>query len=340
MTISPSTIASPLVANPVDQMKAKIQQREARIGIIGLGYVGLPLALLYSEQKFRVTGFDIDQRKVETIASGGSYIYRIAAEEIKAAKTSGFSATSDYSQISDMDAIIICVPTPLNEYHEPDLSYITDTAHAIAPHLRPGQLVVLESTTYPGNHGRSHAADSREREQAGLKAARGAKFTGKEFFVAFSPEREDPGNTTVARRDIPKVVGGLDPQSAELAAAMYGAIFNRTVMVSSPAAAEMTKLLENIYRCVNIALVNELKLLCLCAWASIFGKSSAPPRPSRSASILFIPGRGSAAIAFRSIRFIFPGRPKNGTSAPASSNWREKSTPICRITCWLLWAVR
>src|ERR1700730_8543137 len=133
-----------------DQLKSKIQKREARVGIIGLGYVGLPLALLYSEQKFRVTGFDIDQRKVETIAGGGSYIYRIAAEEIQAAKTSGFTATADYSQISAMDAIIICVPTPLNEYHEPDLSYITNTTHAIAPHLRAGQLVVLESTTYPG----------------------------------------------------------------------------------------------------------------------------------------------------------------------------------------------
>ena len=133
-----------------DQLKARIQQHQARIGIIGLGYVGLPLALLYSEQKFQVTGFDIDARKVDTLAKGGSYIYRIAAEEIQAAKANGFSATSDYSQITAMDAIIICVPTPLNEYHEPDLSFITDTTHSIAPHLRAGQLVVLESTTYPG----------------------------------------------------------------------------------------------------------------------------------------------------------------------------------------------
>src|SRR5262249_30376801 len=134
----------------VDQLKTKIQQREARVGIIGLGYVGLPLALLYSEQKFRVTGFDIDARKVETLAMGGSYIFRIAGEEIQAAQTTGFSATSDYSRLTEMDAIIICVPTPLNEYHEPDLSFITDTTHSIAPHLRAGQLVVLESTTYPG----------------------------------------------------------------------------------------------------------------------------------------------------------------------------------------------
>ena len=247
----------------IDQFKSKIQQREARVGIIGLGYVGLPLALLYSEQKFRVTGFDIDIRKVETLAKGGSYIYRIAAEEIRAAKESGFSATSDYSQLQEMDAIIICVPTPLNEYHEPDLSFITDTTHAIAPHLRAGQLVVLESTTYPGTTEEVMVPILEKENRAGLKAARSGELTDREFFVAFSPEREDPGNITVARRDIPKVVGGLNAEATELASALYGSIFNKTVPVSSPAAAEMTKLLENIYRCVNIALVNELKLLSL-----------------------------------------------------------------------------
>jgi UDP-N-acetyl-D-glucosamine dehydrogenase len=246
-----------------DQLKSRIQQRQARVGIIGLGYVGLPLALLYSEQKFQVTGFDIDARKVETLSKGGSYIFRIAAEEIQAAKTHGFSATADYSQLSAMDAIIICVPTPLNEYHEPDLSFITGTTHSIAPYLRAGQLVVLESTTYPGTTEEVMIPILEKENKAGLKAARGATPAGNEFFVAFSPEREDPGNTTVARRDIPKVVGGVNPQATELACALYGAIFNRTVPVSSPAAAEMTKLLENIYRCVNIALVNELKLLSL-----------------------------------------------------------------------------
>jgi len=247
----------------VDQLKKKIQQREARVGIIGLGYVGLPLALLYSEKKFKVTGFDIDTRKVDTLAKGGSYIYRITSEEIQAAQAEGFAATSNYSQLMEMDAIIICVPTPLDEYHEPDLSFITTTTHSIAPHLRAGQLVVLESTTYPGTTEEVMVPILEGENKAGLKAARNGVFTGKEFFVAFSPEREDPGNTTVARPDIPKVVGGLDPQASELARALYGSIFNRTVPVSSPAAAEMTKLLENIYRCVNIALVNELKLLCL-----------------------------------------------------------------------------
>jgi UDP-N-acetyl-D-glucosamine dehydrogenase len=247
----------------VDQLKNKIQQRQARVGIIGLGYVGLPLALLYSEKKFRVTGFDVDARKVETLAKGGSYIYRIAPEEIQAAQASGFAATADYANLSEMDAIIICVPTPLDEYHEPDLSFITNTTHSIAPHLRAGQLVVLESTTYPGTTEEVMIPILEKENKAGLKAARNGLFTGKEFFVAFSPEREDPGNTTVARPDIPKVVGGLDAQASELARALYGSIFNRTVPVSSPAAAEMTKLLENIYRCVNIALVNELKLLSL-----------------------------------------------------------------------------
>lgn len=247
----------------LDQLKQRIEQRQARVGIIGLGYVGLPLALLYSEQKFRVTGFDIDARKIETLAKGGSYIYRIAPEEIQSAQANGFSATSDYSQLTEMDAVIICVPTPLNEYHEPDLSFITNTTHAIAPHLRAGQLVILEGTTYPGTTEEVMIPILEKENKHSLKAARGAGLGANEFLVAFSPEREDPGNTSVARQDIPKVVGGLNQQSADIASAFYGSIFNRTVPVSSPAAAEMTKLLENIYRCVNIALVNELKLLCL-----------------------------------------------------------------------------
>jgi UDP-N-acetyl-D-glucosamine dehydrogenase len=245
------------------ELQHKIEQRQARVAIMGLGYVGLPLALLYSEQKFPVTGFDIDERKVATLAKGETYIFRIPANEIRQAQSQGFTATSDYSQLAQMDAIIICVPTPLNEYHEPDLSYITNTAEAIAPHLRAGQLVILESTTYPGTTEEVMVPILEKGNRRGLTASRGGTAKGTEFYVAFSPEREDPGNTTVARRDIPKVVGGLDAPASDLAAALYGAIFTRTVRVSSPAAAEMTKLLENIYRCVNIALVNELKLLSL-----------------------------------------------------------------------------
>ena len=244
-------------------LKAKIEQKQARVAVIGLGYVGLPLALLYTEQKFSVTGFDIDARKVSILDQGGSYIFRIPATDIQVAKKAGFSATAEYSRLTEMDAIIICVPTPLNEYHEPDLSFITDTAKSIAPHLRPGHLVILESTTYPGTTEEVLIPILEKGNRLGLKASRGEGSNGQEFYVAFSPEREDPGNQTVARRDIPKVVGGLNPKASDLAAALYGAIFARVVRVSSPAAAEMTKLLENIYRCVNIALVNELKLLSL-----------------------------------------------------------------------------
>jgi UDP-N-acetyl-D-glucosamine dehydrogenase len=244
-------------------LKGRIDARQAQVGIIGLGYVGLPLALLYSAQKFPVTGFDIDRRKIDTLAIGGSYIFRITPQEIAAAKANGFKATADYSQITAMDAIIICVPTPLNEYHEPDLSYITNTAHAVAPHLRAGQIVILESTTYPGTTEEVLIPILEQENKAGLKASRLGAAGDNDIWVAFSPEREDPGNTQVARHDIPKVIGGLDPQASAIAAALYGSIFRRTVPVSSPAAAEMTKLLENIYRCVNIALVNELKMLCL-----------------------------------------------------------------------------
>ena len=245
------------------ELKHRIETRQARVGIIGLGYVGLPLALLYSEQKFKVTGFDIDQKKVDTLNSGGTYIFRITPEEIAAAKTDGFKPTANYAQISEMDAIIICVPTPLNEYHEPDMSYITNTAEAVAPHLRAGQIVMLESTTYPGTTEEVLVPILEKGNKLGLKASHKGAATENEFWVAFSPEREDPGNTEVARHDIPKVIGGLDAQASEIAGALYGSIFRRTVPVSSPAAAEMTKLLENIYRCVNIALVNELKMLCL-----------------------------------------------------------------------------
>jgi UDP-N-acetyl-D-glucosamine dehydrogenase len=226
-----------------------------------MGYVGLPLTLLFSEQSFRVTGFDIDSSKVEALNSGNSYIVRIPGADVVAAQSSGFRATSAYNEISDMDAIIICVPTPLDEYHQPDLSYIEKTAQAIAPHLREGQLVILESTTYPGTTEEVLIPILESGNQLGLRAIRDSTRENG-FYVAFSPEREDPGNDTVDRRDIPKVIGGLEPTATSLASALYGTIFNRTVPVSSPAVAEMTKLLENIYRCVNIALVNELKQLC------------------------------------------------------------------------------
>src|SRR5712675_1301702 len=258
MSSTPKAVSSATLAAALQQ---RIEARTAKVGIIGLGYVGLPLTLLFSEEKFVVTGFDIDQKKVETLNADGSYIHRILPTDIATARKRGFSATADFAQIEKMDAIIICVPTPLNENREPDLSYITSTADAIAPHLRAGKLVLLESTTYPGTTEEVLLPILESKNKQGLKVSRGA--AGDHFFVAFSPEREDPGNDTVARRDIPKVVGGVNPAASEIAGAVYNSIFNRVVPVSSPAVAEMTKLLENIYRCVNIALVNELKMLCL-----------------------------------------------------------------------------
>jgi UDP-N-acetyl-D-glucosamine dehydrogenase len=240
----------------------RIEARTARVGVIGMGYVGLPLALLFSEQGFAVTGFDVDERKVAGLNTGQSHIVRIPATEIQLARARGFSATADYAQIRDLDAVIICVPTPLDDFHQPDLSYITGTAKAIAPYLRLGQLVILESTTYPGTTEEVLIPLLESGNPDGLRCERAGGSPAPGFYVAFSPEREDPGNDTVARRDIPKVVGGIGPVSSQLAQALYERIFNRTVPVSSPAAAEMTKLLENIYRCVNIALVNELKQLC------------------------------------------------------------------------------
>jgi UDP-N-acetyl-D-glucosamine dehydrogenase len=244
----------------IDTIK-KIQARDARIGIIGMGYVGLPLALLFSEERFKITGFDIDPVKVSALNAGRSYIVRIAPETIKKAQGAGFRATADYAEIDQMDAVIICVPTPLDEHNDPDLSFVRGTIESIAPHVREGQLIVLESTTYPGTTEEIVIPLLEAGNLHGLHAARSEQQTG--FHVGYSPEREDPGNDSVARHDIPKVVGGCGPVAVELAAAMYGTIFHRVVPVSSTSVAEMTKLLENIYRCVNIALVNELKQLCM-----------------------------------------------------------------------------
>jgi len=250
-----------VLENRLGLLRQKMETREARIGIVGMGYVGLPLALLFSGEGFRVTGFDIARDKVETLNAGRSYIVRILPAAIEEAQKSGFRATTDYSEIEQMDAVIICVPTPLDYHHEPDLSYVVGTVKSIAPHLHEDQLVVLESTTYPGTTEEVVAPLLEAGNPNGLKVTRKPEDRG--VHVVFSPEREDPGNDSVSRHDIPKVIGGCSAAGVELAAAMYGAIFKRVVPVSSPSVAEMTKLLENIYRCVNIALVNELKQLCM-----------------------------------------------------------------------------
>jgi UDP-N-acetyl-D-glucosamine dehydrogenase len=259
------SIASPIVLPNIAQERFdRLEARSATIGVIGLGYAGLPLCLLLAEAGFTVTGFDIDATKVGDLEAGRSYIFRIPSAEISSARQHGFVATTDFSHLSNQDAIIICVPTPLTEHREPDLSYVGSTAKAAAPWIREGQLVVLESTTYPGTTEELLIPILEAENLRGLKVqTEGVPAEHGVFYVAFSPEREDPGNETVARCDIPKVVGGHEAIATELAAVLYQAIFTKSVRVSSTRVAEMTKLLENIYRCVNIALVNELKLLSL-----------------------------------------------------------------------------
>jgi UDP-N-acetyl-D-glucosamine dehydrogenase len=265
----------------IDEWLEGVRGRSTRVGIIGLGYVGLPLTLLFSEERFRVTGFDVDREKVEKLNAGGSYIHRIEAAEIGTARHMGFQATSDFAEIGEMDAVLICVPTPLHEDHTPDMSFVVSTMEAIAPHLRAGQLVVLESTTYPGTT-EEIVVETINRHGAarGVAVLREDADELSGVMVAFSPEREDPGNVVTPRREIPKVIGGVDDSAARAAAALYETVFDRTVLMSSPAAAEMTKLLENIYRCVNIALVNELKQLCehmgISVWEVIDAAATKP----------------------------------------------------------------
>ncbi len=235
----------------INNLKSRIQNRDACIAVIGLGYVGLPLVIRFSEEGFRVIGFDIDEEKVEKLNKGKSYLKHIPSSSIDVAVNNGFSATSDWERISDCDAILICVPTPLGSHKEPDLQYIQGTMDSIKPHLRVGQLLILESTSYPG---------TTEEELVPIANKRG--FTvGEDFFVGFSPEREDPGNTKFTIKDIPKVVSGITENCRSVVEALYSSIVNNTVPVSTTRVAEMTKLLENIHRAVNIGLVNELKIV-------------------------------------------------------------------------------
>jgi UDP-N-acetyl-D-glucosamine dehydrogenase len=239
--------------------------KDLRIGIIGCGYVGLPLALRFAETGQRVMGFDTDPSKIEKLNAGQSYIQHIPAAKIaEHVKTGRFGATTDFTKLRDMDAVLICVPTPLDERREPDLSYVEQTALSIGPNLQRGQLIVLESTTYPGT---TEELVQPILERGGLKCpvtrGEGAENIATDYYLAFSPEREDPGNKQYGLAQIPKVVGGTNPPSARAAANLYGQIVSKVVPVSSTRAAEMVKLLENIFRCVNIALVNELKLLGL-----------------------------------------------------------------------------
>ena len=234
-----------------ERLKARIAAKTARIVIVGMGYVGLPLALRFAENGFPVVGLDVDPEKIARLGGGRSYIGHIPDARIQAARAAGFEPSTDHALAREADAVILCVPTPLTRHREPDLSYIDGTLESLLPHLRPGQLLSLESTTYPGT--------TEEHLRPKLEG-RGFRV-GEDFFLVYSPEREDPGNTEFEARAIPKVCSGCTPACLELGAALYGEVVDRVVPVSSPRAAEMTKLLENIHRAVNIGLVNEMKVV-------------------------------------------------------------------------------
>jgi UDP-N-acetyl-D-glucosamine dehydrogenase len=234
----------------MNELITLIKNRKAKIGIVGLGYVGLPLMLRFAEENFQVIGFDIDEEKVKKLNAGLSYIEHISSDLIKKQKDK-MTPTTDFKKISEVDAIILCVPTPLNKFREPDLSFVIGTMESVAPHIRAHQILSLESTTYPGT--------TREEilpfiEKKNLKV-------GENYFLVFSPEREDPGNAHFSTKTIPKVCGGMTSQCLEVGVALYSQVIDKVVAVSSPEAAEMTKLLENIHRAVNIGLVNEMKLV-------------------------------------------------------------------------------
>ncbi len=237
--------------NTKQALISKFENKTAIIGIIGLGYVGLPLSFRYAEAGYKVIGFDIDPAKAEQLNSGKSYIRHFGDERVQAANKAGFEATTDFTRITEADALIMCVPTPLKEHREPDISFVTDTMDSLLPHMRAGQVVSLESTTYPG---------TTEEELKPRIESTGFKV-GEDAFLVYSPEREDPGNPNFTTRTIPKVVGGIHSACLEVGKALYGNVIDQVVPVSSTQVAEMTKLLENIHRAVNIGLVNEMKIV-------------------------------------------------------------------------------
>lgn len=276
----------------------KIQNHDATIAIIGLGYVGLPLAVAFAENGFRVVGIDVDEAKVEAINEGRSYVADIssrrlaplvgrnsqsASDQRSPVIPQSITATSDYGALSECDAAIICVPTPLNKTRDPDVRFLIAAGESIAAHMRPGMLVVLESTTYPGTTEElllPMLAGARAWDEGGEARGKAGGEAGRDFFLAFSPERIDPGRTDWTVENTPKVVGGVTPECLDIATALYQQAIERVVPVSSPAAAEMTKLLENTFRAVNIAMVNEVMVMCdklgIDAWEVIEAAATKP----------------------------------------------------------------
>jgi UDP-N-acetyl-D-glucosamine dehydrogenase len=296
------------VSLPVEasNLIARLQARESRIGIIGLGYVGIPLALRFHEVGLTVLGFDIDDERVATLNAGETPIKHIAASEIAAMRGGGFEATADFARIDEVDAIIICVPTPLSRHREPDLSFIVDTMKQVTPYLRAGQVLSLESTTWPG---------TTEEVLRPFAEERGLSI-GEDFFLIYSPEREDPGNRDFTTRSIPKVVGGTTPACRAVGEALYGTVIDRVVPVSSTQAAELTKLLENIHRSVNIGLANEMKLIADRMGIDIYEViDAAKTKPFGFTAYYPGPGLG--------------GHCMSTASRPTSSSWPARSIATC-----------
>ena len=299
-----------------------------KVGVIGLGYVGLPLAVAFAEAGDGVIALDVDPLKVSAVAAGDSYIEDIPSERLREVLPK-IRATYRYADLAQADAVIICVPTPLTENREPDLGPLDAAAKSLAQVLQPGQLIVLESTTYPGT--------TRERllpllESSGLRV-------GTDINLAFSPERVDPGRTDYTLRSTPKVIGGMTPACLDRADDLYSRVCDHLVRVSTPEAAEMTKLLENIFRSVNIALVNELAMLA-SGWASTSGRSSTPRRPSPTGSCASSRARAWAATASPSTPSTSPGAPASSTCRPSSSSSPARSTSTCPTTAPSAWSRR
>ena len=295
-----------------NRLLGRLRAREARVGVIGLGYVGLPLVVAFARAGLKAVGFDVDGERTAALGRGESYIPDVPGEDVRAAVESGvLTATTDFSELARVDAVSICVPTPLRETREPDLSHVVAAVDQVAAHLHAGQLVVLESTTYPG----TVAEVVRPRlEAGGLRA-------GVDFFLAYSPERFDPGSPDWTTRNIPKVVGGIDGESLAAAAALYGLISDTVVPVSSPTTAEMVKLLENTFRAVNIGLVNEVALICRALGVDVWEViEAAKTKPFGFMAFYPGPGLGGHCIAVDPFYLNWKARGKAAWRA-ASSSW-------------------
>ena len=312
---------------PQELLLAKAQDRTALIGIVGLGYVGLPLAMEFARAGFRVLGFDVNRAVVDGLNACRSHIHDVASAAVaEAAQAGRFAATVDMARLKEPDVVSICVPTPLSKTKDPDVSYVLAVTNAVKQTLRRGQLVVLESTTYPGT--------TRELLLPALQGT-GLKV-GEDFFLAFSPERVDPGNPQWNTRNTPKVVGGITEACRRVALAVYQPAIERLVPVSSPEAAELVKILENTFRSVNIGLVNEMAIVCdklgVDVWEVIEAAATKP-----FGFMKFTPGPGVGDTASRSTRTTSPGRCARSTIARASSSSPARSTRRCRSIGWRGW---